>query len=147
MIYADFSYYKDTYCGEMAEGDFKRLSRSASAYLDSVTFDRIAAVTDEKIKEKVKEACCAVADVLLQKEQRGGIASETNDGISVPYTPEGSTDEQRLYRAAVLYLGNTGLLFRGVEGCLHVRKRLRISGCAMTGKRTWKAMSALRFMA
>lgn len=23
MIYADFSYYKDTYCGEMAEGDFK----------------------------------------------------------------------------------------------------------------------------
>ena len=41
MIYADFAYYKDTYCGEMAEGDFKRLSRSASAYLDSVTLDRI----------------------------------------------------------------------------------------------------------
>ena len=84
-------------------------------YLDSVTFDRIAAVTDEKIKERVKEACCAVADVLLQKEQRDGIASETNDGISVTYTTEGSTDEQRLYRAAVLYLSNTGLLYRGVE--------------------------------
>lgn len=115
MIYADFSYYKDTYCGEMAEGDFKRLSRQASAYLDSVTFDRIAAVTDEKIKERVREACCAVADVLLRKEQRDGIASETNDGISVTYTTEGSTDEQRLYRAAVLYLGNTGLLYRGAE--------------------------------
>lgn len=115
MIYADFSYYKDTYCGEMAEGDFKRLSRQASAYLDSVTFDRIAAVTDEKIMEKVREACCAVADALLQKEQRDGIASETNDGISVTYTTEGSTDEQRLYRAAVLYLGSTGLLYRGVE--------------------------------
>ena len=115
MIYADFSYYKDTYCGEMAEGDFKRLSRSASAYLDSVTFDRIAAVTDEKIKEKVKEACCAVADALLRKEQRDGIAAETNDGISVTYTTEGSADEQRLYRVAVLYLGNTGLLYRGVE--------------------------------
>ena len=49
MIYADFSYYKDTYCGEMAEGDFKRLSRSASAYLDSITFDRIPSVTDEKL--------------------------------------------------------------------------------------------------
>lgn len=115
MIYADFSYYKDTYCGEMAEGDFKRFSRQASAYLDSVTFDRIAAVTDEKIMEKVKEACCAVADALLRKEQRDGIASETNDGISVTYTTEGSTDEQRLYRAAVLYLGNTGLLYRGAE--------------------------------
>ena len=108
-------YYKDTYCGEMAEGDFKRLSRQASAYLDSVTFDRIAAVTDEKIMERVREACCAVADVLLQKEQRDGIASETNDGISVTYTTEGSTDEERLYQAVVLYLGNTGLLYRGVE--------------------------------
>ena len=112
MIYADFSYYKDTYCGEMAEGDFKRLSRQASAYLDSVTFDRIAAVTDEKIMEKVREACCAVTDMLLQKEQRDGIASETNDGISVTYTTEGSTDEERLYQAAVLYLCNTGLLYR-----------------------------------
>lgn len=115
MIYADFSYYKDTYCGEMAEGDFKRLSRQASAYLDSVTFDRIAAVTDEKIKEKVREACCAVADALLRKEQRDGIAAETNDGVSVTYATEGKTDEERLYQAAVLYLGNTGLLYRGVE--------------------------------
>lgn len=115
MIYADFSYYKDTYCGEMAEGDFKRLSRSASAYLDSVTFDRIAAVADEKIMERVREACCAVADALLRKEQRDGIAAETNDGVSVTYATEGKTDEERLYQAAVLYLGNTGLLYRGVE--------------------------------
>lgn len=115
MVYADFSYYRDTYCGEMAEGDFKRLSRSASAYLDSVTFDRIPSVTDEKIMEKVREACCAVADALLRKEQRDGIAAETNDGVSVTYATEGKTDEERLYQAAVLYLGNTGLLYRGVE--------------------------------
>ena len=99
----------------MAEGDFKRLSRSASAYLDSVTLDRIPSVTDEKIMEKVKDACCAVADVLLLKEQRDGIAAETNDGVSVTYATEGKTDEERLYQAAVLYLGNTGLLYRGVE--------------------------------
>lgn len=118
MIYADFSYYKDTYCGEMAEGDFKRLSRQASAYLDSVTFDRIPSVTDEKIMEKVREACCAVADVLLQKEQRDGIAAESNDGVSityVTYASETNANERRLYQAAVLYLGSTGLLYRGVE--------------------------------
>lgn len=115
MIYADFSYYKDTYCGEMAEGDFKRLSRQASAYLDSITFDRIPSVTDEKIKEKVREACCAVADALLQKEQRDGIAAESNDGVSVTYASETNANERRLYQAAVLYLGNTGLLYRGVE--------------------------------
>ena len=115
MIYADFSYYKGTYCGEMAEGDFKRLSRQASAYLDSVTLDRIPSVTDEKIKEKVKEACCAAADALLQKEQRDGIAAESNDGVSVTYASETNANERRLYQAAVLYLGNTGLLYRGVE--------------------------------
>ena len=108
MIYADFSYYKDTYCGEMAEGDFKRLSRQASAYLDSVTFDRIAAVTDEKIMEKVREACCAVADALLRKEQRDGIAAESNDGVSityVTYTSETNAEEQRLYRYEVYRFG------------------------------------------
>lgn len=118
MIYADFSYYRDTYCGEMAEGDFKRLSRSASAYLDSVTLDRIPSVTDEKIMERVREACCAVADVLLRKEQRDGIAAESNDGVSVTYvtyTSGTNANERWLYQAAVLYLGNTGLLYRGVE--------------------------------
>ena len=117
MIYADFSYYKDTYCGEMAEGDFKRLSRQASAYLDSETFDRIAAVTDEKIMERVREACCAVADAILLNEN-GVVSQESNDGVSVIYTRGVSntlTDEERLYHAAVLYLGNTGLLYRGVE--------------------------------
>lgn len=114
MVYADFSYYRDTYCGEMAERDYKRLSRQASAYLDSVCFGRIQAVTEEKIMEKVKDACCAVADVLLLKEQRDGVAAETNDGVSVTYATEGKTDEERLYQAAVLYLGNTGLLYRGV---------------------------------
>lgn len=117
MIYADFSYYKDTYCGEMAEGDFKRLSRSASAYLDSITFDRIPSVTDEKIMEKVREACCAVADAILLNEN-GVVSQESNDGISVIYTRDASntlTDEERLYQAAVLYLGSTGLLYRGAE--------------------------------
>lgn len=117
MIYADFSYYKDTYCGEMAEGDFKCLSRQASAYLDSVTLDRIPSVTDEKIMEKVREACCAVADAILLNEQGGGIAAETNDGISVTYVngTGSKTDEQRLCQAALMYLGHTGLMYRGVE--------------------------------
>ncbi len=117
MIYADFSYYKDSYGGEMAEGDFGRLSRQASAYLDSVCFDRIAAVTEEKVLEKVKEACCAVADAYLLNEQ-GVVSQETNDGVSVTYTRGASntlTDEQRLYQAAVRYLCHTGLMYRGVR--------------------------------
>lgn len=117
MIYADFAYYKNTYGGEMDEKDYKRLSRQASAFLDFVCFNRIEAVTDEKIMEKVKDACCAVADVCLLNEQGGGIAAETNDGISVTYVngTGSKTDDQRLRQAALMYLGHTGLMYRGVE--------------------------------
>ena len=115
VIYADYKYYKGTYYGKMAEEDFARLSRQASAYLDHVTFGRIQTVTDEKIMEKVKDACCAVADAFLLNENGGGIAAETNDGISVTYVngTGSNTDDQRLYQAAVLYLGRTGLMYRG----------------------------------
>ena len=117
MAYANFEYYKGAYCGEMAEKDYDRLSRQASAYLDFITFDRIKSVTDESVMEKVKDACCAVADTLLLNEQGGGIAAETNDGISVTYVngTGSKTDEQRLRNAALIYLGNTGLMYRGVE--------------------------------
>ena len=117
MIYADFNYYKGTYCGEMTEKDYDRLSRQASAYLDFITFDRIKNVTDESVMAKVKDACCAVADTLLLNEQGGGIASETNDGVSVAYVngTGSKTDEQRLKQTALIYLGHTGLMYRGVD--------------------------------
>ena len=117
MPYADFEYYTKTFGGTMAEGDFKRLSRQASAYLDFVCFDRIKSVTDEETMAKVKEACCALADTYLLNEQGGGIASETNDGVSVTYVngTGSKTDEQRLYGTALIYLGHTGLMYRGVD--------------------------------
>ena len=115
MIYADYEHYKGSYYGKMAGEDFARLSRQASAYLDNVCFGRIADVTDEAILSKVKDACCAVADAYLLNEN-GIVSQETNDGISVTYKRGVSntlTDEQRLYQAALLYLGNTGLMYRG----------------------------------
>lgn len=116
VIYADYEYYNGTYYGKMAEEDFKRLSRQASTYLDHVTFGRIQTVTDEKIIEKVKDACCAVADAFLLNET-GVVSQETNDGISVTYVngTGSKTDDQRLYQAAVLYLGRTGLMYLGVD--------------------------------
>ena len=117
MLYADFNYYKKEFCGAMAEEDYNRLSRQASAYLDFICFGRIKDVSDEIIMAKVKDACCALADVYLLNEQGGGIASETNDGISVTYVngTGSKTDEQRLRQTALIYLGNTGLMYRGVE--------------------------------
>lgn len=117
MAYADFTYYSREYGGTMPEEDFKRLSRQASAYLDAVTFDRIANGQPAAVMEKVKAACCAVADAYLLNEQGGGVAAETNDGVSVTYVAGvgSKTDAQRLQEAAALYLAHTGLLYRGVD--------------------------------
>ena len=118
MAYADYTYYSTEYGGAMPESEFKRLSRQASAYLDSVTFERIAPELPTALMGKVKDACCAVADAYLLNEQGGGIASETNDGISVTYVAgvsNAKTENQRLREAAALYLGGTGLLYRGVN--------------------------------
>ena len=113
MIYADYDYYLNEYSGNaVAEADFTRLSRQASAYLDSLTYGKIRGpwVDDSR----VKDACCAVAEVMYKQEQGGEVASESNDGTSVTYVTSGKTAQNRMYDAAVMYLSNTGLLYAGV---------------------------------
>lgn len=111
---ADFAYYRDMYRGVLGETDFARLSRRSAAYLDQVTFGRPAAVTCGSVLEKVKDACCAVADELYRQERGGEVVSANNDGYTETYAASGKTPGQRLYAAAAFYLGNTGLLYRGV---------------------------------
>ena len=115
MIYADFAYYTGVYCGTMAEADFNRLSRAASAHIDALTFGRAASVTDEGTKAKLQDACCAVADVLLVEERGGEVASATNDGYSETYVTSGKSAARRRYEAAALYLANTGLMYAGCD--------------------------------
>ena len=114
MPYADYDYYLTTYKGNLPEEEFNCLSRQASAYLDRVTFGRI---TDEwTAKEAVKDACCAVSEKLHQEESPV-LTSQTVGSWSQTYATDQSTRETRLYRIAELYLGNTGLMYRGVEPC------------------------------
>lgn len=112
MVYADFTYYKDTYKGAMPEADFNRLSRQASAYLDGATFGNIK---DKWLEdERVKDACCAVVDALYRQEQGGEVASESTGSWSRSYITSGKTAEQNIASIARSYLGNTGLLYGGV---------------------------------
>ena len=102
----------------MSREDFDRLAIYASAYLDELTMGRTAGEIPAATEERVKMALCAVADAYLLQEHGGGVASETNDGISVTYVAgisNAKTDGRRLYEAAALFLGPTGLLYRGVR--------------------------------
>lgn len=116
MIYADYDYYKETFHGSLSEEDFIRLSRQASAYIDTVTFFRAENAVTGKLGGRIKDACCAVAETYALNEKGGGIASETNDGISVNYVAgisNAKTEDQRLFSAAAMYLETTGLMYRG----------------------------------
>ena len=112
MVYADYDYYLNEYGGNaVAEADFTRLSRQASAYLDSLTCGKIRGpwVDDSR----VKDACCALADILHAQEHGGEVASESNHSVSRTYVTSGKSAERRMYDAAVLYLANAGLLYAG----------------------------------
>ena len=115
MIYADYDYYLNEYFGNsISSDDFARLSRQASAYIDTITYSNAEKATDSKVIAKLSDACCAVAEVMQKQEQGGEVASESNDGASVTYVTSGKTAQNRMYDAAVMYLSNTGLLYAGV---------------------------------
>ncbi len=116
MPYADYAYYTDIYGGTMPVEDFKRLSRQASAYIDQVTFGRAGRSHPQKIQNKIKDACCAVADVLKKKEDGGEVTSQTVGPWTKRFAESGKTLDQQQHDTVLLYLGNTGLMYRG-GGC------------------------------
>lgn len=112
MVYAAYSYYKETYKGTMSEADFTCFSRRASAYLGTYTRWRITGAW--RTDERVLDACCAVADVLYSQAQGGEVTSVTNDGYTESYAACRQTAAQKQYAALTLYLAATGLLYQGV---------------------------------
>ena len=117
MITVPYAFYAETYHGALTEADYNRLAVKASAYLDRVTFNRLAAVTDAPTLELAKLACCAVADAMADIERNPGVQAESNDGVSVTYAVgagPAKADGKRLRETAGLFLGGTDLLYRGV---------------------------------
>jgi len=93
----------------------------ASAAIDQLTFNRalpiVTAATETDTIDAIKMATCAVAEELQTQSGESGsgvIQSETVGRHSVTYV-QGSVRslEQRQSNAAKLYLGSTGLMFRG----------------------------------
>ncbi len=110
---ADYNYYTATFHGSMSEADFNRLIRQAAAYVDSITFGRANDSIPNAVAGKVKDAQCAIADILLKQENGGVLASASNDGYSETYAVGKETQGQRMYGVASAYLATTGLLFCG----------------------------------
>ena len=71
MAYTDFTFYENTYHGNVVPADdFERIADRASDFLDVITFDRLidGLPDDERAKTKVQKAVCAVSDKLYELE-------------------------------------------------------------------------------
>lgn len=119
MIYADYSYYKGQFHGVLIpETEFEYNAARASEYIDWQTFDRI---TDEYMENesaavlKIGHCCCALAEAEYSFNQKADISSEKNGSYSVTYQAKNSSEHNaEKSRIISRYLGNTGLLYRGV---------------------------------
>lgn len=136
-MYTDFSFYQDAFKGILItdEAMFRTFLERASEFLDTATFDRLA---DEELlnrhKIKIQKCVCALAEMFFKRNiALNGVLShdnmpETSESIGaysvsranpLDYVQEVSmtdSDFQKSLKSTVLrYLGNTGLLYRGVE--------------------------------
>lgn len=134
MIYAEFSYYQESFYGQkIADADaFRTAAARASDYMDSVTFGRIRPdMLHSPLASAIQNCCCALAEAMVTYQLNGTAAaesgvkkSETQHNYSVTYaTPvetlgtllgSNATIQDYLRNITMQYLGCTGLLYRGV---------------------------------
>lgn len=114
-MYADNEYYCNEFCEKsenpvIPEAEQTRYLRRASAFLDTLFLVR---KPSEPYDEKIKNACCEIAEAMYKDGTQEGIASENVDGYSVSFAKD-STGRTRYYELACYYLAGTGLLYRGI---------------------------------
>jgi len=121
--YVDFTYYSDVYFGNaVALENFNRLAVNASSRVDQLTFERAAPVieadTDTDLIEKIKMATCAVIDEIQKWNSIGEFGRVKQESVgqhSVTYMDDKTTYYDGTRTAAKQYLGNTGLMYPGLD--------------------------------
>mgnify|MGYP002728524091 CR=1 FL=1 len=102
-----YEYYMNSFGGSLIPEDhWKRLEVKMSARLNRYTFDRMK---EDAWPIKAKTALCEMCEYAYEYQKHEGITSENNDGYSVSYDTSKSEDSA-LYRIAMIYLANTGLM-------------------------------------
>lgn len=116
MIYADYNYYKEKFCGTLIpQNDFPYFAARASEYIDWQTFSRLESGIPEEFDAKVRNCCCALAELEYSFSRKADISSEKNGSYSVTYSAKSSSDHSAEKSCIITrYLGNTGLLYKGV---------------------------------
>ncbi len=112
MITVSFKDYLNLYSqegSEIPEKSFQFFLAKAENFLNGLTMGRISRICET---EEVKRCACEIAEIYYKGSQRLGISSENNDGYSVSY--DAVACDKAAAELAILYLENTGLLYRGI---------------------------------
>ncbi len=105
----DYYFYCSAYGGELIPPElFNRFIFKAQTYLKNITAYRT--VPDE-YKTSEAYALCEIAEHYYKHRDCPDVKSESNDGYSVTYAD--ASLEKQLYSIAALYLGESGVLYRG----------------------------------
>ncbi|MBR2500550.1 MAG: hypothetical protein IKB60_05680 [Clostridia bacterium] len=114
MVYADYTFYKDEYCGTyVGEEDFSHLVLLAGAKMRAFLN---CEPEEGDITDEFKFAVCEICDLLLASLNHSGIEYERNDGYWVSYEDEEKTDA-RIKSCIKTWLKGSELLYRGRRGC------------------------------
>lgn len=123
-MYAEYDFYLNDYKGSVIPDapSYDRAAVEASAYLSYITHSRVnTEVLTDEVKNKVRLAQCAIADVCY-KQAQGDVAnvvsSESVGNHSVTYAVSKVGYKQReleKYSKAKIYLHGTGLLYGGLR--------------------------------
>ena len=105
----DFEYYKNNFLGTLIELEkFYYIEKKAEKYVESMLLGKKSDISE------VKDAVCAVCELIYNEEKRGGIKSENTDGYSVTFS-ETEIFKEKVYDVIRIYLANTGLLYSGIN--------------------------------
>lgn len=138
MTYVDFEFYQEKFHGNsiQEEAQFRTFAERASEFIDTVTFDRLAdAELFETHKNKIQKCACALTEQFFKRntaicgdflnQENMPKTSESIGNYSVTFSTHvdyikeismSETDFQKSLKSIILrYLGNTGLLYRGVD--------------------------------
>ena len=117
MLTAGYEFYRGTYHGDkITAAEWPVLSRDAAACREELTLGRTAADLAPELLERCQMALCAVAEEYKAEREEGAgvVASESVGSWSRTYAQTASPAQKRR-DAAWMWLGNTGLLYRGGE--------------------------------
>lgn len=119
MPYSDYTFYSTTFGGTKITADkWAYFAGLASDYIDNMTFQKAASVTDENTLTLIKKACCLCAESIYNAEQssNGTVSSERIGDYSISFASKTTSQQEKAMQMSVKrYLAYTGLLYRGVE--------------------------------